>query len=191
MQIDKLYDSVADEYEELIQSPKVDAKLIYNLEKIFHKYGINGGSILDLGCGPGNLAASLGKNFTFTGIDISEKMLHKAQEKGYEIIHGKIEEELQNIPDKSFDYIVSLSALYFVKDIKSVLLELNRIAIKGWIVSLANITKSYAEHFSIHGPLYNHIALRVNDLYEDVTFIAWTAPYSGEKIEERIIFRKF
>jgi ubiquinone/menaquinone biosynthesis C-methylase UbiE len=191
MNVDKLYDSVADEYEDLINSPKVNAKLVYNLEKIFKKYNIVSGSILDLGCGPGNLATSLGNSFVYTGIDVSERMLSKAKEKGYEVIRGKIEQELKKIPDKSFDYIVSLSAIYFVEDIALTLSELDRISIKGWIISLADITESYAKYSSVHAPLYNHTKLKINDLNEDVTFMAWTSPYSGEEIKERLIFKKF
>lgn len=186
-----MYDGVADEYEDLINSPKVDAKLVYSLEKIFNKYKIVEGSILDLGCGPGNLATSLGNSFEYTGIDISEKMLSKAKEKGYKVINGKIEQELKKIPDKSFDYVVSLSAVYFIQDIKSILFELDRVAIKGWIISLADITDSYAKYFSVHAPLYNHTKFQISDLSEDITFIAWTSPFSGEEIKERMIFKKF
>lgn len=190
MLVNKLYDDIADQYEDLINSPKVDAKLICNLERIFDKYNITNGSILDLGCGPGNLATALGKNFSYAGIDISEKMLDKAKEKGYSIIHGKIEDELRKIPDKSFDYVVSLSALYFVKDIEPILLELDRIAKKGWLISLADITDSYAKFFSAHAPLYNHTKENISNVNEDITFDAWTSPNSGEKIRERMIFKK-
>lgn len=189
MQVDKLYDSVADKYEDLINSSKVNAKLIYNLEKIFDKYKITNGSILDLGCGPGNLATSLGKNFVYTGIDISEKMLNKAKEKGYKVIRGKIEEELGKLPNKSFDYVVSLSAFYFLKDIKSILPHLDRVARKGWIISLADITESYKKYFSIYAPLYNHTKIKISGIKEDKTFIAWTSPFFGEKIKERMIFK--
>lgn len=190
MLVNELYDTVADEYEELINSPKVNARLIYNLKIIFDKYKIVSGSILDLGCGPGNLATALGKDFTYTGIDISEKMLIKAKDKGYTIISGKIEDGLKKIPDKSFDYIVSLSALYFIEDIKPILFELDRISKKGWLISLAEITDSYAKYFSVHATLYNHTKMDISDLDEDLTFDAWTSPFFGENIRERMIFKK-
>ncbi len=188
MQVDKLYDSVADEYEELINSPKVNAQLMFQLKNIFDKYGITGGSILDLGCGPGNLSTTLVQNFIYTGIDISEKMLLKAKEKGYDIIKGKIEDLLKTIPSKSFDYVVSLSAFYFIKDINSLIPELDRIAKKAWLISLADITETYAKAFSIHAPLYNHTKIKFDHLDEDITFIAWTSPFSGEVIRERMVF---
>jgi ubiquinone/menaquinone biosynthesis C-methylase UbiE len=190
MQVNELYDSVADEYEELINSPKVNAKLVFNLKKIFDKYKITQGSILDLGCGPGNLKTTLGGNFSYTGVDISEKMLNMAEKKGYKIINGKIEEELKKMPDKSFDYIVSLSAIYFIEDIKFVISELDRVSKKGWLISLADITESYAKYFSIYAPLYNHTKLVIPNLQEDITFVAWTSPRSGEQMKERMIFIK-
>lgn len=191
MSVDAFYDRVADEYENLINSPKVNAKLIHHVKDIFSKYNITSGSILDLGCGPGNLRTSLGTHFTYTGIDISKKMLGKAKEKGYITIHGKIEDELKKIPDKSFDYVVSLSAVYFIEDIQSIVVELDRIAVKGWLISLANITNSYAKYFSVHAPLYNHTKQQIDGLSEDITFVAWTSPFAGEEISERMIFKKF
>lgn len=191
MRVDKLYDSIAGEYEELINSPKVNAQLIPNLINIFNKYKVHKGSILDLGCGPGNLQTALGNTFSYTGMDISEEMLKKAKQKGYKIIKGKIEDELRKIKDKSFDYVVSLSALYFVKNITPVISEIDRIAKKGWLISLADITPSYAKYFSVHSPVYNHTKITINNLDEDKTFFAWASPFSGEKINERMIFKSF
>ena len=191
MKVEELYDGVAREYEDLINSPKVNAKLLYNLKNIFDKYKIVDGSILDLGCGPGNLKTILGNNFSYTGIDISPKMLEIAKEKGWKTIKGKIEDEIKKIADKSFDHVISLSAIYFIKDIDFIISELNRITRNGWIISLADITPKYAEYFSIYAPLYNHTGLKIDDLSEDLFFDAWTSPNSGDLIKERIIFKKF
>ena len=189
MLVNELYDSVADEYEGLINSSKVNAQLVSKLKEIFDKYKITVGSILDLGCGPGNLKTTLGDNFSYTGIDVSKNMLEKAKQKGYRVINGKIEDQLGKMPDKSFDYIVSLSTFHFIKDIGSMISELDRIAVKGWIISLADVTESYARYFSVYAPLYNHTKILIPDLQEDETFLAWTSPFSGEKINERMVFK--
>lgn len=193
MQVSELYDSVADEYEELINSPKVNSQLLNNLKDIFLKYGINNGHILDSGCGPGNLKTTLGNNFSYTGIDVSAGMLSKAKEKGYITIHGKIEEKIKVIPDKSFDYVVSLSALHFVKNIKDVISKIERISKKGWLISLANVTETYSKQFSVSTiePIYNHTNIVLDNITEDRFFEAWTSPSTGEKISERMIFRRF
>lgn len=60
-----------------------------NLKKIFLKYKITRGKILDVGCGLGNLKTALGGTFSYAGIDISEEMLSKAKEKRYDTIYGK------------------------------------------------------------------------------------------------------
>lgn len=190
MSIRDFYNKVAPVYEELISSPLVDAKLLPSLKKVFEKCSITEGSILDVGCGPGNLQNVLGNSFSYTGIDISEQMLQRAHMKGYNIINGLIEKELLLIPDKSFDYVVSLSALHFVEDIRSIISEINRISRKGWIISFANITENYKEYFSPYAPVYNHSNIHIEGIQEDVTFEAWMSPGAKETIKERLIFKK-
>jgi len=76
MDVKDFYNKISSKYEELIASPKTDAKLHENLLNILIKHSIDSGSILDVGCGPGNLKNYLGDNFTYTGIDISDEMLN-------------------------------------------------------------------------------------------------------------------
>lgn len=192
MGIKDFYNKVAPVYEELISSHEVDAKLLPNLKKVFDKYSITNGSILDLGCGPGNLKSTLGNSFSYTGIDISEQMLQQAQLRGYRIIYGFLEQELLKIPDKSFDYVVSLGMLHFIKDIDFIFSEINRIARKGWCISLADVTENYKNYFySMEQALvYNHTKSFIANLDEDITFDAWTSPGSKERIKERLVFKK-
>ncbi|MFA7252663.1 MAG: class I SAM-dependent methyltransferase [Candidatus Paceibacterota bacterium] len=190
MRVDELYDSVAGEYEELINSPEANSKLAYNVKYIFDKYNITSGSILDIGCGPGNLKVTLGDNFNYTGIDFSEKMILKAKEKGYKTIYGNMSDCLRLIPDKSFDYSVSISALHFIRDIDFIISELNRISTKDWLITLANVTENYTKKFPINEPMYNHSKIVLSDVQEDVLFDAWNSPLTGERIIERMIFKK-
>ena len=189
MKISEFYNKVAPVYENLINSPKINAKLTGEAKKVFLKYKIVEGSILDVGCGPGNLKTAFGDKFLYTGVDISESMLLKAKEKGYVTIYGRIEDVLKEIPDKSFDYVISLSALHFVKDINSVLKEFDRISKKGWLVSLLDVTENYTKDFLVDEPIYNHSKIVLPDTSEDFLFDAWISP-AQEQMRERMIFKK-
>lgn len=183
------YNKIAPEYERLIDTPEVNAQLMKHAREIINKHEIKTGSILDVGCGPGNLKKTLGDNFTYTGIDIAEKMLEEARAKGYETIHGRIEEELGSIPDKSFDYVVSLSALHFVKDIDFVINEFERIAKKAFLISLADLTSNYIENFPVEEELFNHSKLKIENPEEDIFFEAWRSPTVNEVVSERMILK--
>ncbi|MCF7820542.1 MAG: class I SAM-dependent methyltransferase [Candidatus Pacebacteria bacterium] len=195
--VGKYYGSFAEKYEEIIKSPEVDEKIHKNLMKIFKKHGILKGTILDIGCGPGNLKTSLNKEgktgFLYSGIDISQKMLEKAKSKGYKkVIHGYIEEMIRLIPSNSFDYVVGISSLHFVDDINTVLKHFQRIARKGIIFSLDKITDNYKEKFKsvCVSPVYNHYNLDFPNSTEDISFKGWTSPRDQEPITVRLIYKK-
>lgn len=91
--------------------------------------GVEGLKILDVGCGDGVLAtrlASLGAQVT--GLDASQVMLDAARERALQagvsltLVHG----EAAHLPfeDQSFDVIVSVATLCFVKDPGSSLIEM-------------------------------------------------------------------
>lgn len=191
MKIDEFYDNVASDYEDIINSSKVDARLMSKIKEIFSKYNITEGDILDVGCGPGNLKSMLGNKFIYTGIDISEKMLVKAKEKGYEVIKGRIENEVIKVQDKSFDYIISSSALHFVKDINLIIENFDRIARRGWLITLPDITENYIKNFPVNVPMYNYIDFPIMGAKEDVLIYGWTSPSSDEKMQERVVFKWF
>ena len=186
MKIKEYYNNVASKYEELINSPQIDAHIMDEVKKIFIKYRITQGKILDVGCGPGNLKTALGENFSYTGIEIAENMIAKAREKGYEIIPGQMEDVLAQIPDKSFDYVICTSVLYFVKDIEPVLLEFERISKKGWMITLVEVTGHYAKNSPVDEPIYDHSNILIPGAVEDFSFYAWTSP-RGEKMTERLV----
>ena len=190
MKINEFYDKLAPEYEKLLESPSVNAQLMKYVKEIFSKYKITGGRVLDIGCGPGNLKSTLGNSFSYTGIDVSDAMLLKAQEKGYEIMKGKVEEKVFEISDKTFDYIVAVGMLHFVKDISSILQEFQRMTRKGWLISLPDVPESYGEDFPIKEPIYNHTKIVLSDIQEDIYFPAWTSITTGERMNERMVFKK-
>lgn len=190
MSIESFYNSIAAIYEERIVTPQVNAQLLPKVKDIFQKNLIINGTILDIGCGPGNLKTALGDGFSYTGMDISEEMLELASLKGYTTIKGLIQENLSKIPDKSFDYCISVSALHFIENIQDIISHIDRISRKGWIVTLADVSDIYKQYFSVHAPVYNHTNIVIDNLKEDNMVDGWISPNTRELMRERIVFRQ-
>jgi ubiquinone/menaquinone biosynthesis C-methylase UbiE len=75
--------------------------------------------VLDLGCGVGystNLLKEIG--FEVAGIDINPLMIEKAKAKGLNVVVGDFRELEKHFKEKSFDYVISVSALQWVKNRK-------------------------------------------------------------------------
>jgi ubiquinone/menaquinone biosynthesis C-methylase UbiE len=73
--------------------------------------------VLDLGCGFGfstNLLREVG--FEVIGIDINPLMIEKAKVKGLNVVLGDFRELEKYFNEKTFDYVVSISALQWVKN---------------------------------------------------------------------------
>lgn len=193
------YNNLAYSYEEMINSPEVAQTLHQNINEILAKYAISKGDILDVGCGPGNLKTSIRKRMTtkmkmsFTGIDMSSKMLNIAQQKGYKVIHGNFVEILPTLPDNSYDYIIALSSLHFTSDIESILKDFERVAKKGYIISLDEITDKYKNGFATvcSSPVYNHYDTKIINTKEDFNFIGWKSPRENTNIRVRMIYKEF
>ena len=68
----------------------------------------NRSSVLDLGCGAGELLHILikEKNVKAQGIEIDEDAICKCVAKGLSVFHGDIDSGLREYPDKSFDYVI-------------------------------------------------------------------------------------
>lgn len=184
------YNQVSNKYEDWLKTPEYKVEYLNYAKKMFSKYNISNGGILDVGCGPGNLKTLLGDNFSYTGIDVAENMLDLAKRKGYNIILGRMEEELPKFQDKSFDYVVSLSALHFTKDIQFIISEFERIARKGWIGTFEEITENYINNLAVKEPMYNHSQTEIPNVTEDIFFHAWVSPTTGDNIDARIVFKK-
>jgi ubiquinone/menaquinone biosynthesis C-methylase UbiE len=73
--------------------------------------------VLDLGCGVGfstNLLRKMG--FEVVGIDINPLMIEKAKVKGLIVVLEDFRELEKYFKEKSFDYVISFSALQWVKN---------------------------------------------------------------------------
>ncbi|MCK9582637.1 MAG: methionine biosynthesis protein MetW [Endomicrobiales bacterium] len=89
-------------------------------------------SVLDLGCGEGDLMHYLVQNKAtkVQGIELSEEAIYKCVEKGLSVFHGDIDEGLKGYPDKSMDYVVFNQSLQQVKRVQFVLDEAFRVGKK-------------------------------------------------------------
>lgn len=102
-------------------------------------------SVLDLGCGSGELLSFLSekKHVRPQGIDIDEVAICKCVEKGLSVFHQDIDTGLSEYPDSSFDFVILNHSLQQVKKPDYVLNEGLRVGRKV-IVSFPN----FAHHSS-------------------------------------------
>ena len=95
--------------------------------------------VLDVGCGDGTLMNYLSKekNIDVRGLELDEKNVETCISKGLSVIEGDAETELNQFPDKSFDYVVLSQTLQAFYNPVTVLDHLLRIG-KASIVSIPN-----------------------------------------------------
>jgi methionine biosynthesis protein MetW len=98
-----------------------------------------GSSVLDLGCGNGDLLAALveERHVRAQGIEIDEKAIYECVAKGLSVINQDIETGLSEYVDKSFDYVILAGSIQQVKRPDQVLRTALRVGRKV-IVSFPN-----------------------------------------------------
>ncbi len=113
-------------------SVKLDHKIILSLIQ-------PGSSILDLGCGDGELSSILVKErkSRVRGIEIDEQAIYKCVARGLSVLHGDIDSGLPEYGDKSFDYVILNQSFQQVKKPDVVLREALRVG-KEVIVGFPN-----------------------------------------------------
>jgi methionine biosynthesis protein MetW len=96
-------------------------------------------TVLDLGCGDGELLSLLikEKEVQGQGIEIDEQEIYKCVEKGLNIIHGDIDSGLHEYQDKSFEYVILNQSLQQVKHFDTVFTDALRVG-KHVIAGLPN-----------------------------------------------------
>ena len=100
--------------------------------KIISEIVEEGSSVLDLGCGNGELLNLLaaGKRAKTQGIEVREEAIYECVEKGLSVFHGDIEGGLGEYPDNSFDYVILNQSMQETKKIEFVLHESLRVGRK-------------------------------------------------------------
>lgn len=98
-----------------------------------------GATVLDVGCGDGNLLDSLvkTKGVDGRGIELSSAGVNKSIAKGLSVIQGDAEEDIKFYPDDSFDYVVLSQTLQAMQRPDEMLINMLRVG-KQAIVSFPN-----------------------------------------------------
>lgn len=87
--------------------------------------------VLEVGCGPGELAARVGDELgaTVVALDLSERMVELARERGLDARLGDAQD--LHFEDEQFDCVVAAWMLYHVSDLHQTLGELHRVLRPG------------------------------------------------------------
>ena len=96
-------------------------------------------SILDVGCGDGELMKFIYENISkkIRGLEISKNNVQKCIQKGLTVIEGNAEMDLQQFPNNSFDYVILSQTLQAFLNPEKVISDLLRIG-KTSIVTIPN-----------------------------------------------------
>lgn len=184
--VEKYFDEVAARYDEKAKSPEFNGPYLNEVKKIFQRYNLQKGSILDVGCGTGLLSDLLEGDFEYTGIDASARMLQYASQRGYKAIYQTIESALPEIENQSYDFVVSLSALLLVEDIQACLKHIKRIARKAIVLSLDCVTDELIQ--AVPMTIYDHSKVEVLNALEDYLILGWTKTPQSIPVNTRMIY---
>jgi len=132
------FDSVSEIYDETRKLPEdVGRRLIQTLGEELR----SSRSILDAGVGTGRFANPLQDlGFKVVGIDISRKMLCKAQEKGAANLM-QVDTSFLPFRDKVFDAVICVHLLHLIKEWKETLQEICRVT-KDFMFSLHYVQRN-------------------------------------------------
>ncbi len=108
-----------------------------------------GASVLDLGCGDGELLALLvrEKSVKAQGIEIDEQAIYQCVARGLSVFHEDIDHGLSDYSDQSFDYVILNQSFQQVKNPDIVLAEALRVG-REVIVGFPNFAH-YVARFQI------------------------------------------
>jgi methionine biosynthesis protein MetW len=114
---------------------RLDHKVIWELVK-------PRSSVLDLGCGSGELLYILIKDkfVRGQGIEIDEQAIYKCVAKGLSVFHGDIDSGLIEYKDKTFDYVILNQSLQQIRHVDTVLKDALRVG-KKVIVGIPNFAQ--------------------------------------------------
>jgi methionine biosynthesis protein MetW len=98
-----------------------------------------GSSVLDLGCGDGELLGWLAekKGVDARGVEISGEKVQRAIARGVSVYQGDIDQGLADYPDRTFDYVILGQTLQETRHPRAVLNEMLRVGRRA-IVAFPN-----------------------------------------------------
>ena len=111
-----------------------------------------GATVLDLGCGDGELLAGLiaEKHVRGSGVEISQEAVEACVAKDLSVFHGDLDEGLADYADGSFDVVILSLSLQQLRRPQMVVREMVRVG-KLAIVSFPNFA-----HWAVRGALLVH-----------------------------------
>lgn len=123
-----------------------------------------GSKVLDLGCGNGDLLAwlTVNKGARGTGIELDKDKVGQCIARGLSVLQGDFNDEVEDYPDGSFDYVILSQTLQQVYEPARLLHSLARIG-KKVIVSFPN---------------FSHISIRLQLLFKGLAPKNEHLPYS-------------
>jgi methionine biosynthesis protein MetW len=106
-------------------------------------------SVLDLGCGDGELLSLLvrAKDVRAQGIEIDEQAIYQCVAKGLSVFHEDIDNGLSEYGDKSFDYVILYQSFQQVKKPDVVMKEALRVG-REVIIGIPNFAH-YSARFQL------------------------------------------
>ena len=150
---DALFDSKADTYDSWYTTPlgayedELENALVFR-----HVGGIRGKTVLDVGCGTGLYSIRLSEGGAdVTAVDISLKMIEiarrKAQDRGQYIWYDEADMAKLPYENRTFDMVVSITALEFAADPLLALMEMARVLRPGGklVVGVLNNDSPWAD----------------------------------------------
>jgi len=165
-----VFNGIAEQYDQWYTSPmgsfvdRVETELAFRLfepEK--------GMKVLDVGCGTGNYSIKLAKlGCGVTGADISDKMLviarEKAKKAGVAVEFMDMDAYHLDFEDESFDGVICMTAIEFIKWPNEALEEFFRVVRKGGRVLVGTITRD-----SAWGDMYMSEEFRQDSVFKHAT----------------------
>lgn len=118
---------------DILHHPRIDYDRIIELLPA-------GATILDLGCGEGDLLARLAHDRNpdrLVGVDVNEFDVLSSMRRGFDVVHADLNEGLRSFPDDAFDCIVLSQTLQSIINTEQIVDEVLRVGRKA-IVSFPN-----------------------------------------------------
>lgn len=108
-------------------------------DQVIEKLVKNGSSVLDVGCGEGDLLVRLAekRRAKVQAVELNQELVIRCIERGIPIYHGDLEKSLRTFGDNAFDYVILEETLQTLQHPLDALRELLRIG-RHVIVSFPN-----------------------------------------------------
>ena len=132
--------------------------------------GINGGRVLDVGCGSGQfieiLIQSLGSFDSVTGVDVDESVLKEAGIKYQGETYRFLKASTQSLPfeDGSFDFVSISKALHHVENDRQTLDEMKRVLKHGGYLFINEMIRDGLSASQQSHLLYHHLRSEIDQL---------------------------